>query len=205
MMSPRKHYLVLFMAIILVCSISYNVLAIDDMEALNAELNEQETKQTYTSGKIWVEFLKLLVVLGLIVLATWLVIRMFGRQMTNKMQGTWIQVVDEVTLGQNRGIVLCEVGEKLFAVGVTDHNINILFEIDNPKLLEDISLSQSTTETSASLDILEVKDYILNRFKGQKTPSNNQKFRNMMAEQFSRLEKLSEPNTKNDTKEEVMK
>lgn len=193
------------MAIILVCSISFNVLAIDDMEALNAELNEQETKQSYTPGKIWVEFFKLVIVLGLIVLATWLVIRMFGRQMTNKMQGTWIQVVDEVTLGQNRGIVLCEVGEKLFAVGVTDHNINFLFEIDNPKLLEDISLSQSTTETSASLDIQEVKDYIINRFKERKAPRNNQKFRTMMDEQFSRLEKLSEHNTKNDTKEEVMK
>ncbi len=211
MMSSKRHSLVLFVTVILLCSISLNAMAISDIEELNTELNKQETKETYTPTKIWLEFLKLIVVLGLIVLVTWFIIRIFGRQMTNKMQGTWIQVVDEITLGENRGIVLCEVGEKLYAIGVTDHNINLLFEINNPKLLEEISLAQSSLESSASSDsftVKEIKDLIMASFRTKKPLNTNRDFRVLMDEQFSRLEELSaqaSKNNKKDTEEEVMK
>lgn len=205
MMSLKKHYVIVFIAIIIVCSFSLNALAVNDIDELNAELNKQQTKQTYNQSNIWLDFLKLVLVLGLIVLAAWSIIKIFGRQMTNKMQGTWIHVVDEVTLGQNRGIVLCEVGEKLYAIGITDHNINLLFEINNPKLLEEISFSQPSVETNTSFNTKDIKDYVTNRFKINKSSNNNQEFRALMDEQFSRLEKLSDNMGRNETKEEVMK
>ncbi len=45
---------------------------------------------------------------GLIVAAAWSIIRLFGRQLSRKIQGDWLYVADEVMIGQNRGIVLCE-------------------------------------------------------------------------------------------------
>lgn len=205
MMSLKKHYVIVFIAIIIVCSFSLNALAVIDIDELNAELNKQQTKQTYNQSNIWLDFLKLVLVLGLIVLAAWSIIKIFGRQMTNKMQGTWIHVVDEVTLGPSRGIVICEVGEKLYAIGITDHNINLLFEINNPKLLEEISLNQSSDETTAAKN-KDIRDYITKLFSGKKSlTSNKQDFRMLMDEQFNRLEKLSDNSNNDTTKEEVIK
>jgi flagellar protein FliO/FliZ len=97
-----------------------------DMDKLNQELDSQP--QAMDKPNLAIEFIKLMVVLVLIIAVAWFLIRVFSRQVASRMQGTWLRVVDEVTLGQNKGIILCEVGERVFAVGVTDHNISVLFE-----------------------------------------------------------------------------
>lgn len=204
MLSQKRTYIVILIAIILLFSFSLNAGAVNDIEELNNELNKQQTNQTYSDGKIWLDFLKLIAVLGLIVLVAWSIIKIFGQQISNRTQGTWISVVDEVTLGPSRGIVICEVGEKLYAIGITDHNINLLFEINNPKLLEEISLNQSSDDITATKN-KDIRAYITKLFSGKKPlTSNKQDFRMLMDEQFNRLEKLSD-NSNNDTKEEVIK
>lgn len=201
----RYHLVIVIVSLVLVGSISLNAWAINDIEALNAELDRQQQNQPYNSGtNLWLDFIKLIVVLGLIIAAAWSIIRIFSKQITSKMQGTWIHVVDEVTLGPNRGIVLCEVGEKLYAIGVTDNNINLLFEVDNSKLLEEISYSEHNSTLSppnTTTNFNELKNMIINKVRPNQPSSFNKKdFHNLMDEQFQRLEKIANDIEKNETR-----
>ncbi len=194
MLAFKRYHFIVILTLILICSLSLNVLAVD-MDDLNAEMDKQEQSQTPNSGNmLWLEFLKLVVVLGLIVGAAWSIIRLFSKQVANKMQGTWIHVVDEVALGQNRGIVLCEVGEKLYAIGVSDSNINLLFEINNPKLLEEINLNDNI-EKPPSKDWHEFKSLIKDKLIPNRSSASNpgkKEFHFLMNEQIQRMEKLSD-------------
>lgn len=194
MISLKRYPLVIAIAFVIICSISLNAWAINDIDELNAELNKQQVNQPNNSGSmLWLEFIKLIVVLGLIIAAAWSIIKLFSKQVTKKMQGTWIQVVDEVTLGPNRGIILCEVGEKLYALGVADNNINLLFEIDNPKLLEEINYSERNNDDTGNTNPLEALTKSIAKILRPKQPSNKDKrdFHFLMDEQFQRLERIA--------------
>lgn len=190
----------MIIAVILVCSISVSALAVNDIDDLNMELDKQQQAPS-TGNNLWLDFFKLVIVLGLIVGAAWSIIKLFNKQLSNKMQGTWIQVVDEVTLGQNSGIILCEVGEKLYAIGISDHNINLLFEIDNPKLLEEISYANEIDQPQKPLQWNELVSAVINKVRpGQPSEPDKKQFQNLMDEQFLRLEKLSDAVGKNESK-----
>ena len=104
--------------------------------------------------------------------------------------------VDEVTLGQNKGIILCEVGEKVFAVGVTDHNISVLFEVTHPKLLEEISMEMDSKPTNLPVagwrslwDSISSKwgNAVPSRLPDNKTTD----FKTLMEEQVKRIQNIS--------------
>jgi len=145
---------------------------------------------------------RLIFILALIVGAAWSIVRLFGSKASSRLQGTWIQVVDEVMLGQNRGIVLCEVGEKVYAVGVTDHNITILFEIDNPKLLEEISKSNiAIIETEKALNWSQWQEALLNIFKPRKRSRVPDNFHRLVEQQSQKLDEILYRGTRNDEHE----
>lgn len=195
---PRKKYvLVMLLALVVLQSVALPVFAAD-MEKLNQELDNQQ-QQGLDQPNLILEFLKLLFVLALIVAAAWSVIKIFSQQVSSRMQGTWLHVVDEVTLGQNKGIILCEVGERIFAIGITDHNISLLFEITHPKLLEEISLEMENK--SANLPANSVRNLLAKASAGQwkflpQRLSNGQRtdFQSLMEEQVKRIQNISSTN-----------
>lgn len=131
----RKPLLILLTIVILLAFASTAAAA--DIDKFNQAMNQQPPTQTGHS--IAWDFVKMVLVLGVIVGAAWSIVRLFGKKAGTRMQGTWLHTVDEIMLGQNRGLVLCEVAGKLYAIGVTDNNINLLFEVDNPQILKEIS------------------------------------------------------------------
>lgn len=168
-----------------------------DMDKLNQELDNQ-SESNRQDFNLWLELFKLIVVLGLIIAAAYAVIRLFSRQATGRIQGNWLHVIDEVMLGQNRGIILCEVGERVFAVGVTDHNISVLFEVNDPEILE--QLNQYDEEQPDQNDVLKViKDTLSAWFKTRTlVPANRKKqteFHSLMEEQLKRLQNISATNS----------
>lgn len=194
----NKSMAVLVLAIIIMHLMAFSVLAAD-MEKLNQEFDQQQQQQTVDKPNLVVEFVKLVVVLGLIVGAAWSIIRLFSRQVTSRMQGTWLHVVDEVALGQNRGILLCEVGERIFAVGVTDHNISLLFEVSHPKLLEEISMGMENERAAVPADPWQkFWNNLIGRWKSVAPyrPPQIQKadFQSLMEEQVKRIQTLSSNN-----------
>lgn len=186
----NKRYLVLLGILVLLFAFVSAVCAAD-MDGLNKELDKQTETRT-KSPNLAVSFLKLIVALGLIVGAAWSILHILGKKMNVKSQGIWINVVDEIMLGQNRGIVLCEIGEKLYALGVTDHNINMLFEINNPKLLEEISQTNYHMPDTDNRNYEKIKAKIDNLFNKNKLKSvQNYNFSGLMEEQMKKMQELS--------------
>lgn len=192
MVSLRKRYTaILVLTFILVAILNLNVLAVQDFDDVQKAIDNQQVENT-RAPNLFLNFVKLIFILALIVGAAWSIIRLFGNKTKGKLQGTWIQVVDEIMLGQNRGIVLCEVGEKVYAIGVTDHNITVLFEIDNPKLLEEISKSNiAVVDTEAAFNWSQLKEALNKLFKTRKSMSrvpNN--FHLLIEQQSQRLDEI---------------
>lgn len=180
----------ILLSFLMLAMLAGNIWAIDNMSDLNQEL-DKELPGSDRSHNLWWDFLKLIVILGLIIAAAWSVIRIFGKQVSQKMQGNWLHVVDEVILGQNRGIVLCEIGEKLYAIGVTDHSISFLFEVNNPELHEEISQVEiSPKDKLNGAGLLELKNKIKS-FGLRKSRPDRKDFNLLMGEQLRRLEQLS--------------
>lgn len=203
MLSPKyKKYFVLIGVLVLVCVLAADVLAAD-MEKLNQELDKQDQMQV-KSPSLFLSFLKLIVALGLIIGAAWAVLQLFNRQMNLRTQGTWINVVDQVVLGQNRGIILCEIGEKLYALGVTDHNINLLFEVNNQKLLEEVSqmdyqIQLANNANNIYQQIKSIIDGLANRRRKDKAATSN--FSSLMGEQIRKMQELSKQYAQNDVED----
>lgn len=189
----RRRCLILFIMLLLVHLMACNVLAVSDIDDLNEELENQNTRET-PGNNLWLEFFKLIIVLVVIIGAAWSLIRLFGKQLSSKTQGTWINVVDEVMLGQNRGIVLCEIGGKVYALAVTDHTINLLFEVDDPKLLEDISQGGLEFKpTNSNNNIMLIKKRLADFFpSGNMTENKTKGFHSMMEQQLMRLKNNNE-------------
>ena len=192
MILSKQKTLVIILTIILAVGIiniyTADSLAIEDIGELQNELS-QDTPAAKQSNNIAVEFIKLLFVLIMIIGAAWSVVKLFGQKATARLQGTWLHVVDEVILGQSRGIILCEVGQKVYAVGVTDHNISLLFEIDNPKLMEDIAAGDyMQPDRSNNLKIF--KNGVSKLLTGNENLSNRKNFHYLMEEQNQRLQEM---------------
>jgi len=190
--SLRKRYTaILVLTFVLVAILNLNVLAVQDFSDVQKAIDNQQVENT-RAPNLFLNFVKLIFILALIVGAAWSIIRLFGNKTKGKLQGTWIQLVDEIMLGQNRGIVLCEVGEKVYAIGVTDHNITVLFEIDNPKLLEEISKSNiAVVDTEAAFNWSQLKEALNKLFKTRKSMSrvpNN--FHLLIEQQSQRLDEI---------------
>lgn len=174
-----------------------SAIAVDNIQDVNnVDQQQQETNQEPAS--LLLSFIKLIFVLGIILAVAWFLIRLFTRQYNAKMQGTWMHIVDEVMLGQNRGIVLCEVGGKVYALGVTDKEINLLFEVNNPKLMEEISAGNYSNEI-VNQDIWPSwLTQIKNQIQARKTPETPMKFQSLLQEQSRRIKDLTIHNTQHE-------
>lgn len=128
-------------AILVVCGLFITVASGQAVQMTSekqaVDLNYSQPDKADTPSVFWM-IIQLILALGLIVLLAWVLIQLFGSRLNNKLQGRWIRVVDEVVLGQNRGIVAMEAGGRVFLVGVTDHQISMLLEIDDSQLVQDM-------------------------------------------------------------------
>lgn len=190
--SKYKYTIILVLALLLVAIFALDIQAVEDITQVQKAIDNQQVQDT-RAPNLFLNFIKLIFILALIIGAAWSIIRLFGNKANSRLQGTWIQVVDEVMLGQNRGIVLCEAGEKVYAIGVTDHNISVLFEVDNPKLLEEISQSNisavHTEEPFKWSDWKEVLGSIVNPRKSvSRTPKN---FHLLIEQQTRKLDEIT--------------
>ncbi|MBO8159361.1 flagellar biosynthetic protein FliO [Thermosyntropha sp.] len=187
----EKRYIILFIILALLFAFTASLNAAD-MNELNKELNKQQTEVKTESPSLFLSFVKLILALGLIIGAAWSILHIFSKQMNIRAQGTWINVVDEVMLGQNRGIVLCEIGEKLYALGITDHNINLLFEVTNPKLLEEVSQADTGYLKEDNKFNEFIRNQIISLLKGKpKNISQKNKFSSLMEQQLIKQQELS--------------
>ncbi|MGE5381126.1 MAG: flagellar biosynthetic protein FliO [Methylocystaceae bacterium] len=146
--------LCLIMIFVLLPMLAWTPLSVNAASSTNSIENKPFPTEKVDSSQIddakstslgWTAF-KLVFSLLVIILLAYLVIRVFGKQANRRFRGRWLQVIDELIIGPNRGVVLCEIGGRILALGVTDHSINVLFEIDDQDLIKEMLAVGGTEE-----------------------------------------------------------
>lgn len=59
-----------------------------------------------------------------------------------------MKILDSLYFSEKPGIHLVEIGEKFWAIGVTEHKVKLLFEITDKKLIEKIKLNDNTNKNA---------------------------------------------------------
>jgi len=186
----QKPILIFVLALLVIHIVCVSALAVDNIDDVNRAIDQQETGAG-EGASIWLDLLKLVFILVLILGAAWSVIRILGQKSSKRMQGKWLQVVDEVMMGNNRGIVLCRTGSRVYALGVTDHNISLLFEINSPEMLAEIE-QQNIAGPEDAINAKSWVEYLSGLIKNRKTAGKNRnEFKWLMEEQVQRLDKMN--------------
>lgn len=80
-------------------------------------------------------FFKIVLSLGIIVLLTYWLTRFLNRQFRTA-GSDLIDIVDQLPLGPNRGLYIARIAGKVVVLGVTDHQIIKIMDLDDPALLQ---------------------------------------------------------------------
>ena len=80
----------------------------------------------------------LFAVFAFVVILAYLVARAFGKSSMRTLAARGGQVYLQLPLGPNRSVCVVELFGRVFVLGVTDANIRLITEIDDPETLEEI-------------------------------------------------------------------
>ena len=128
--------------------------AVEPSSSENNSVNASpQVNDSFKVGVVLQSLLRIVVVLIVIVVAIWFTGRYLRNKFSSRLQGRWLKVVDEVVLGQNRGVVLCKIEDKIFALGITEQQINYLFTVDDELLTREIDhqIENGFSETQSSI------------------------------------------------------
>jgi len=107
----------------------------DKIDLQNLE-GEPELSQPLQTGGLLVRYI--LSVIGVLIL-TYLGVKLLVNRTNPLTQyDDWIQVIDYMPLGTNRGFYLVEIEGKGFVLGITEQQINILSVIEDPERLDEL-------------------------------------------------------------------
>lgn len=103
---------------------------------LNQTTDESELDQSLQMGGLLARYI--LSVFGILIL-TYIGVRFFVRQINPVTDyGDWIQILDFMPLGTNKGFYLVEIEGKGYILGITEQQINILTIIENQERLDEL-------------------------------------------------------------------
>ena len=80
----------------------------------------------------------LFAVFAFVVVLAYVVTRAFGKNSMQRLAARGGQVYLQLPLGPNRSVCVVELFGRVFVLGVTDANIRLITEIDDPEMLEEI-------------------------------------------------------------------
>jgi len=93
----------------------------------NLEYQEPEPVAPPNIGALLFRLIiSLIVVIGLAVIS----IKFLQKRAFITQTGRWIRIIDQVGIGPNKALLLSEIAGKIYVLGVTDHGISKLLEIE---------------------------------------------------------------------------
>ncbi len=105
------------------------------------------------SGSAWPYFLRMLLTLGLVLGAIWVVFRLLRRAARPKAQpDAFIRVLASAPLGAGKWLYVVSLGAKAFLVGATDSSVQLIHEIEDGELIDEMKLRSATAPQDASRD-----------------------------------------------------
>jgi flagellar protein FliO/FliZ len=107
-----------------------------DVLAVTGQLNldQPEPQVSQPPSMFWL-FIKLVISLAVIVGLSYLTVKVLRRKLTYSSAGDSISVLDQHAFAMNKGIYITEVAGRVYVLGVTDHNISVLSEIDDAQVI----------------------------------------------------------------------
>ncbi|MFZ7104607.1 MAG: FliO/MopB family protein [Peptococcaceae bacterium] len=131
--------LIIMLLILLICTtqLSFAFASSDEKIDLDTVEDNQQLETTTNIGMLLLRYL--LSVIGILIL-TYLGVKFFARSQAypRPMYGDWIQVIDQMPLGTNKGIYLLEIEGKGYVMGITDQQINVITTIEEEKRLDEL-------------------------------------------------------------------
>lgn len=187
-------FVFIVLLIIIGCSIPKGAAnASDDIEKKKLDIKYEEPAAvpgTEIAGSLVRLVFSLIFIAG----TAWAVLRVIGKRVNTRMQGEWIRVIDELVLGPNKGILLCEVGGKIVAVGITDHQVSTLFEVTDEALIEEM---MRKAEEQSAIQSLRPMSQIWEQARKALAPNReatksgaNRYFHTMMQEELRNIQRL---------------
>ena len=83
----------------------------------------------------------LFAVFAFVVVLAYVVARAFGKNSMQRLAARGGQVYLQLPLGPNRSVCVVELFGRVFVLGVTDANVRLITEIDDPEIMEEIRKS----------------------------------------------------------------
>ncbi len=100
---------------------------------LNLDLSEP---QVAPMPSMITMFLKLVISLVVIVGLAYLTMRVLRKNVRVLSRGTNITVLDQYAFSLNKGVYITKIAERVYVLGVTDHNINLITEITDRAVID---------------------------------------------------------------------
>ena len=161
-----------------------------ESEQQEVQLNYQEQQKLETPGVFWMIVQTILALCFVLILA-WGMFRIFGRNMRSRMQGRYMRVLDEISLGPNRGIVVVEVGGKAFIIGITDHQISMLGELNDARVIEDMIMTSMEDTYGSQATPATAWKYVKEKLAGVPAEKQAPRFDTMVDWKMQALERMS--------------
>ena len=90
------------------------------------------------SDPSWGQFLKIVVILAVIIVLIWLTLSILKRLTGMRSASSGIEMAGGVSLGSRRSIQFVKIGPKLYLLGITDQQVNLIHIIRDPQEIESI-------------------------------------------------------------------
>jgi flagellar protein FliO/FliZ len=94
--------------------------------------------------------LRIIISLAVVVGLAILLIKIFQKSRSYSGSGRWIRILDQVVIGSNRALMLVEIAGKIYVIGVTDHNISKLLEIEDISQIDFLATDELETKLQFS-------------------------------------------------------
>lgn len=174
---PAIKYLALIvLLVVLINSLAIAVWAVNPSDPVNLPANPEPEKAALPSMAGL--FFKIVLCLVVIIALTYGLMRLLRRQFKTS-SSSLINVIDQLSLGPNRGVYLANIAGRIVALGITDHQIVKILEIEDPGVIE--QLKQPLVEKESGLSN-----------GSQQMPKTVDRFHNLIQDNLSRIRLLME-------------
>ena len=175
---PAIKYLALIvLLVVLINSLALAVWAVNPSDPVNLPANPEPEKAALPSMAGL--FFKIVLCLVVITALTYGLMRLLRRQFKTS-SSSLINVIDQLSLGPNRGVYLANIAGRIVALGITDHQIVKILEIEDPSVLEQLK-QQPPVEKESGLSN-----------SSQQMPKTVDRFHNLIQDNLSRIRLLME-------------
>ncbi len=133
-------------------------------------------------------FFKLLISLLIIVGLMYLTMKVLRKNMKVLSRGININVLDQYTFSLNKGIYITQIVDKVYVLGVTDQNINLITEIGDQGTINGLVTRAREKETGAVLPPGILERFLPGLFR--RPEAKNKDFNFQIQKQISRLQSI---------------